>query len=88
MEEIDEMYDSMVENDTDIDDDDDDGAIIAYATAYAVAAANNRCGPRGKPVFEKCLQLFLNVKEDFFVFFLLFQSHGFQRERELELTVS
>ena len=61
MEEIDEMYDSMVENDTDIDDDDDDGAIIAYATAYAVAAANNRCGPRGKPVFERCLQLFLNV---------------------------
>ena len=64
MEEIDEMYDSMVENDTDIDDDDDDGAImetIAYATAYAVAAANNRCGPLGKPVFERCLQLFLNV---------------------------
>ena len=58
MEEIDEMYDSMVENDTDIDDDDDDGAIIAYTTAYAVAAANNRCGPRGKPVFERCLQLF------------------------------
>ena len=64
MEEIDEMYDSMVENDTDIDDDDDDGAImrtIAYATAYAVAVTNNRCGPRGKPVFERCLQLFLNV---------------------------
>ena len=60
-EQLDEMYDSMVENDTDIDDDDDDGAIIAYATAYAVAAANNRCGPRGKPVFERCLQLFLNV---------------------------
>ena len=49
---------------TDIDVDDDDDAImgtIIYATAYAVAAANNRCGPRGKPVFERCLQLFLNV---------------------------
>ena len=44
------------------------------ATAYAVAVANNRRGPWGKPVFERCLQLFLNVYKKTSLFFCFFKA--------------